>query len=74
MKSALFLLGLQRILIFCFKTNCNNLNLDCFYVLPDYPGSKPFGGLVNLLTLLVPLSRKINAKFLPLHVWVYPDK
>ena len=36
MKSALFLLWLQHILfLFSFETNCNDLNFDCFYVLPD---------------------------------------
>ena len=39
-----FLLGLQYILFFSLKTNCNDLNYNCFYILMD---SKPFGRPVN---------------------------
>ena len=34
-KCIVILPGLQHILFFYFKSNCNDLNLGCFYILPD---------------------------------------
>ena len=34
-KCIVSLLGLQHILLFSLKSNCNDLNLGCFYILPD---------------------------------------
>ena len=44
------------------KTNWNDLNLDCLFL---------FWRTSKLLTLLVPLSSKINAEVLPLHMYVH---
>ena len=60
MKSALlFNWGCNMYYFFSLKTNWNDLNLDCLFLRNS-----------KLLTLVVPLSSKINAEVLPLNYLV----